>query len=157
MAKKYIDKKEALSKAQAACARGEKCKSDISKKLFDWGIYSDESEEILNSLVDDKFIDESRYTSYYVNDKFKFNKWGKRKITFMLKQKRIPENLIYDALDKIDEEKYFATIEAEMTKKLKTIKADNDFDRKSKLIRFAESKGYELDISLKVAERLVSY
>jgi regulatory protein len=125
MAKKYIDKKEALSKAQALCARGEKCKSDISKKLYDWGISSDESEEILNSLVDDKFIDESRYTGYYVNDKFKFNKWGKRKIQFHLKQKQIPESLIYNALDEINDEKYISTIEAEMTKKLKTIKAEN--------------------------------
>ena len=87
--KKPIPTKVALTKAQNLCATQEKCISDIRKKLFDWKLPSTEHDSVINTLLEDKFIDEQRYALFYTKDKFNYNKWGKIKIEYALKQKNI--------------------------------------------------------------------
>lgn len=43
---------------------------------------------IIDRLVVEKFIDEERYCRAFVNDKFRFAKWGKMKITQALYMKK---------------------------------------------------------------------
>jgi len=141
--KKEISKKEALVKAQNLCAEKEKCESEIKQKLFDWKLPIKDHEEVIDQLVNDKFIDEQRYALYFAKDKFTYNKWGKIKIEFTLKQKQIPNNFIKDALEKIPEKDYENLLETELIKKLKTLKDTDEYTIKSKLVRFASSRGFE--------------
>jgi len=154
--KKEISPHDALVKAQNLCAKQEKCKADIRKKLYDWKISSDDIENIINKLVTDKFIDEQRYTEYFVRDKFRFNKWGRIKITFALKQKQIPQDIINFAMQQIDENTYRESLKNELLKKHKSIKDAETYKIKEKLLRFAQSRGYELEISLNEIEQLLS-
>ena len=39
------------------------------------GLPPDASERIIARLLKERFIDESRYTRFFVNDKLRFNKW----------------------------------------------------------------------------------
>jgi len=154
--KKEISPHDALVKAQNLCAKQEKCKADIRKKLYDWKISSDDIENIINKLVTDKFIDEQRYAEYFVRDKFRFNKWGRIKITFALKQKQIPQDIINFAMQQIDENTYRESLKNELLKKHKSIKDAETYKIKEKLLRFAQSRGYELEISLNEIEQLLS-
>lgn len=140
---KAITIKVALTKAQNLCAKQEKCISDISKKLFDWKLPSTDHELVINSLLEDKFIDERRFALYFTNDKFNYNKWGKIKIEYALKQKNISSQNIKNALEKIPETEYNKLIETELIKKIKTIKDSDEYTIKSKLVRFATSRGFE--------------
>jgi len=118
--KKQITPEQALAKAQNICASQEKCKADIRKKLYDWKIQAIEIEKILNKLIKDKFIDENRYTSFYVRDKYKLNKWGRIKIEFSLKQKQIEQRIITNALEEINNEEYKEIFRTELKKKLRS-------------------------------------
>ena len=89
IAKKNITLKDALSKAQALCAKQEKCEFDIRKKLYDWKLDVKEHDKVINELKKDKYIDDQRYAIFFAKDKFNFGKWGKIKIEFALKQKCI--------------------------------------------------------------------
>ncbi|MBE9467548.1 MAG: RecX family transcriptional regulator [Bacteroidetes bacterium] len=151
----YISEEKALKKASLICSKQEKCKFDIKKKLIDWEQKSDSINRIINSLEKDKFIDEKRYSSFYVRDKFRFNKWGKIKIRFTLRQKSIPEKYIYAALNEIDNKEYIKTLEKEIQKKQKLIKYENDYELKNKLLRFAESRGFEKDLIFKTIDKFV--
>lgn len=133
------------SKAAALCSRAEKCSSDIFKKIIDWGADEDLANEVLQKLIEEKFVDDSRYASFFVKDKFRFNKWGKIKIAFMLKQKHISGNIINDALAEIDEEEYSSVLKKLLEEKSKSIKAINQYDKKAKLMRFTQGRGFELD------------
>jgi len=104
--KKPISIKEALSKAQNLCSGQEKCIFDIRKKLFDWKLPNTDHDTVMNLLLTDKFIDEQRYALFFAKDKFNFNKWGKIKIEYTLKQKNIPYEYIKHALDEIPEMEY---------------------------------------------------
>lgn len=153
--KKHISAKEALIKAQNLCANSEKCIFDIRKKLYDWNIAPDDIENIIGLLIADKFIDENRYAEYFVRDKFRFNKWGRIKIEFALKQKQIPFDIIHKALLEIDETEYRKSLQKELIKKQTNIKATTTYKLKEKLLRFAQSRGYEAEISLSEIEKLI--
>jgi regulatory protein len=137
---------QALSKAMAICSKAEKCIFDIQTKLDEWGIEKADAQKIIKTLIAEKFIDEDRYTRYFVRDKFRFNQWGKVKIVFMLKSKKIPATLIEDALQEISDEAYLELLVKLLEDKAKKTKFVNEYDKKGKLVRFAQSRGFEFEV-----------
>lgn len=136
---------QALSKAMALCSKSEKCISDIQQKLNDWGVEPADAQKIIKTLIAEKFIDEERYVRFFVRDKFVFNQWGKVKIAFMLKSKKVPAALVEEALRGIDDEAYLDLLVKLLGDKSKKTKFVNEYDRKGKLVRFAQSRGFEFD------------
>jgi regulatory protein len=150
-----ISAKAALSKVQFICSKQEKCCSDIRKKLQNWNISLDDQDEIIQSLIEDKFIDESRFTNFYVRDKYKFNKWGRIKISYHLKHKQIPEYIINEALNQINSEEYRENLHDILQSKLRSLKDDDVYQLKTKLYRFAQSRGFESQLSLNLIDDLI--
>jgi regulatory protein len=132
-----------LNKSMAQCSHKELCREDIHKKLALWGVTDDDIEKIIDILIKEKFIDETRYASAFVRDKFKYNKWGKVKIASHLKSKRIPSEIIGQALDSIDYDHYVRFLQGLLEVHKRSVKAKNQMDLKAKLLRFALSKGFE--------------
>lgn len=148
------NEKQALNKAMVICSKSEKCISDIEKKLQQWEISEQVSCRIIDQLVAQKFIDEERFSHFYVRDKFRFNNWGRKKITFMLKGKGISNTDIADALTEIEEEEYMQKLKTLLADKSKRIKTENEYDKKAKLIRFAQGRGFEYDLIQKVLAQI---
>ena len=92
---------------------------------------------------------------YKEKDKFKFNRWGKIKITHMLRLKGISEKEIQDALELIDHETYIQTCMELINTKALTLKEKNMFARKSKLYNFAAGRGFEPDIIHRVLGKIM--
>ena len=150
-----IDFDAALAKVQFICSRQEKCCFDIKKKLKDWGLNDMEQEDIIQLLIEDKFIDERRFTTFYVRDKFRFNKWGKIKIMHHLKQKQVPEFIVREALEQIDEQEYHETIQELLQTKVKSIREEDPYQLKAKLYRFIQGRGFESQIALNHIDDIV--
>lgn len=138
--------KEAYSRASAMCSKAEKCSNAVSRKLLDWGMAPDEAMAVLKRLIAEKFIDDERFARSYVRDKFRFNKWGKIKIATMLRVEKIDAAIIELSLAEIDENDYRETLFNLISDKNKSIKTTNQFERKGKLFRFAQSRGFETDL-----------
>ncbi|MFC2081541.1 regulatory protein RecX, partial [Bacteroidota bacterium] len=132
-----------LSYAMNLCSRQEKCRSEISEKLASFNILHGDIEKIIEVLIKEDFINESRYAGNFASDKLRFNKWGKIKIGHMLKRKNIPEILIEEAMEGIEENYYLEILKEELLKKRKTIKGNNAFELRGKLFRFAQQRGFE--------------
>lgn len=133
----------ALNKAMAMCSKKECCRHDIIEKAASWGIGRAESEKIIDSLTKEKFIDEQRYASAFVRDKFNHNRWGKVKIAAGLKMKGLPSDLIRESLELIDNDEYRQALEKLISVQRKKVKAGNQYELKGKLMRFALSRGFE--------------
>lgn len=133
----------ALSKAMKLCSGREFCKKDIREKASSWGVGPDDTAKIISMLVSEKFIDEHRYAAAYVRDKFNYNKWGKVKIAASLKMKGIPQEIIREAIDSLDADKYRQSLEALINSQRKRVKSKNLYDLKGKLMRYGLSKGFE--------------
>jgi regulatory protein len=156
MINKQISPEKALAKAQNICAKQEKCKADIRKKLYEWKTPAEDIENILDKLVDDKFIDENRYTGYFVRDRYKLNKWGRIKIVYSLKQKQIAQSIIDKAISTINEDEYEEILHEELKKKLRSLKNEEKHKLKEKLLRFSTGRGYETELSLTQISRLLN-
>lgn len=141
---KYSEK-QALSKMAAYCSRAERAKVDIVKKLQNWELDRESIDRIITYLIKEKFLSEERYCRSFIKDKLRFNKWGRTKITFELRKKQIPSDIIELCFKEVDECDFQEQLTSILSTKLKSVKASNDNEKKMKLIRFALGRGYNFN------------
>ena len=152
--KTEMSENEARFKAEAYCSIAEHCRAEVMEKLYQWGVPPVWMDGILNHLEQEGYIDSLRYAKAFVRDKYRFNQWGRIKITQSLRQKHLASTDIVVAMEEIDEEEYFSVLEHLIARKLSSVKAKNSFERNGKLVRFAASRGYEMDEILRCLKRL---
>jgi regulatory protein len=133
----------AYNKATFLCSKSEKCTSEILEKLKLWGLPSDEAEQVIEKLVEEKYIDDERFARAYVKDKFRLNHWGKQKIAHMLRAKNIAPEIQEIAFEEIEDEGYSDELHKLLTDKLKSTKGKDKYDTRNKLMRFAMGRGFE--------------
>ena len=151
-----MDDRKALSRAAAYCSRQERCVYDVERKLEAWDVDREKFGAIIERLIKGKFIDESRYSVFFVRDKFRFNGWGRIKIRWALKQKGIAEKVINNALTEIDDAVYREKLTEILKGKYKQIRNKKDeYQAKAALVRFAQSKGYEQDLIFSVLDEII--
>lgn len=152
--KKEMSAEEARLKAEAYCSLSEHCKSEVLGKLQQWGAPEETWEAILNHLEKERYVDESRYATFFVRDKYRFNQWGRIKIAQALRMKHIPSACIDEAMEEIDQQEYLNILTSLLKKKVRSIKASNDYERNGKLVRFAAGHGYEIGDILLCMKRM---
>ena len=98
--------RKALLRLMEWCSQAERCSKDVSEKLNKFDLSKEQVESAIEYLKKEHFLEDERYAQSFVNDKLKFNKWGKIKLSFMLHQKHIDDTVIAEVLNKIDEKLY---------------------------------------------------
>jgi len=146
--------KEALSYAMDLCSRQEKCNSEIREKLTKFNLPEPQIEKVLNVLKQEGFIDEARYAGMFVRDKLRFNHWGRVKIRYMLSGKQIPEKIINEAIQGIDEQDYREILMDELKKKRRQIKDANPYTARNKLARFGQQRGFESGLIFQILNEM---
>ncbi|MFZ9717772.1 MAG: regulatory protein RecX [Chitinophagaceae bacterium] len=138
---------QALQKIRHYCAYQERCHSEVKEKLYGFGLHKSDVEKIIGSLIEDDFLNEERFAIQFTGGHFRMKKWGRVKIKYALRQKKVSEYCIKKALNTIDEDDYAQTLAALIAQKLKTLKAQkNMFIRKRKMQDFLTQKGFESDL-----------
>ena len=140
---KPLSEPEALNRAAAYCTTCERCVSEVSGKLVAWGMNVEQQQRIIDRLICENFIDEARYCRAFVNDKVRFNRWGRNKILYALREKRVDETLIKAAVGPIDNDEYMSARIAVVAAKRRELKGKDDYLSKQKILRYAASRGYE--------------
>ena len=92
------------------------------------------------------FIDDARFCRAFVEDKWRFNRWGKIKIRMALQQKNLRGPEVEEALEDVDIDEYREVLAALLQEKGRTLRDCSDYERYQKLIRFALGRGFETDI-----------
>ena len=143
-----------LNKAATYASRCEHCESEVREKLLAWGGSNEETEEIIAYLVEERYIDNQRYANSYTRDKFRFNHWGKYKISMMLRSKDIGNDIIEEAMNQIEEEEYLEKLQQILKDKLRSLKYSSEYEKKGKLFKFAQSRGFESGAISKVIDSI---
>jgi regulatory protein len=151
MDKKYLSKEEALQKAKQYCAYQERCHQEVKEKLYSYGLYKKDVEELLSELINDNYLNEERFAIQYAGGKFRIKQWGRVKIKYALKQKQVSEYCIRKAMKGIDETDYNRTAQKLFDQKLKLLRSEkNIYTKKTKLQDHLLQKGFEPDLIRKL-------
>ncbi len=144
--KKETTGQQAYQKLTALCARSEHCQQEMIDKMRQWGVPPEEQAQVMERLVKERYVDDERFTRAFVNDKIRYNKWGRRKVEQALWMKRIDEHIAKAVLDEVDDEEYTAILTPMFKQKRRSTKANSDYELNMKLIKYALSRGFTMDI-----------
>ena len=148
------DYKQNLERAARYCSGAERCSSDMHQKLESWGINPEETARAIKFLVDNKFIDDDRYARMFAREKLSINKWGRIKIIYALKQKKISEHTIAEAISELDQELYDSILKDLIRSKIKSVGSPSNYSNKAKIIRFAAQRGFTSEEIYAALEKL---
>ena len=135
-----------MQKLRQYCAYQERSHYEVQQKLYELGIRRQDQDEILAALIEEDYLNEERFAVQFVGGKFRMKDWGRRKIYFALKEKRVSDYSIKKALQQIDEEAYIAVLKELAEKKCESLKEEPWLVRKRKTIDYLLQKGYESDL-----------
>ena len=154
--KKDKTPQQALQSLMRMCARFEHSSGDALRLMKRWGVADDEARKVLARLLSERFIDDVRYAEAFVRDKLNLSGWGAYKIKMSLRAKGVSREVIEEVVvPMIEATDMTERLEEIMQRKLRTLKYASSYDAKSKLIRFAASRGYDMEQAVECASRVV--
>ncbi len=146
---------EAKQKIQRYCAYQERSHQEVRNKLYEYGLWSDDVNNLLTDLITEGFLNEERFAKAFAGGKFRMKKWGRIKIIHALEGKGVSANCIKSGLKEIDDEEYELVVADFLRKKIETTEADNIYSQRDKLSKAAIQKGYEPELVWKLLKDLV--
>lgn len=145
-----------LDNLRRQCSRREYCSSDVLKKAEKaLGGDRDQAVKILNTLVEERYVDDLRYAEAFARDKSAISGWGEVKIRYMLSAKGIDRDTITRALEGIDAAKADYRLNKLLENKYRSLKDDPQC--RMKLLRFALGRGYSYDEVSSVLPSVMSF
>ena len=116
-----MTEEQVLNKLTTLCARGEHCQQEMLDKMRRWEIDESTQAHVMEYLLKEKYIDEER-----------------------------PSSIYNPILDEVDEKNYEEILRPLLEAKRKTVTGKSEYEIRGKLIRFALSRGFEMDEILKI-------
>ncbi len=146
---------EALQSLMRLCARGERSTGDAMRLMRTWGVPEGERQAVVDKLVAQRFIDNSRYAELYVREKSRLSGWGARKIAMQLRAKGVDKETIAEALATIDNEEQGSRLAEKLRRKMRSTKAQSDYELRGKLLRYALGLGYDYDDASSALDKIM--
>lgn len=147
---------QALQSLMRMCARSERSSGDALRLMKRWGVADDEARRVLARLQSERFIDDARYAEAFVRDKLNLSGWGAYKIKMSLRAKGVSREVIDEVVaPMLETTDMTERLKEIMQRKMRTLKYTSPYDAKSKLIRFAASRGYDMEQAIECASRIV--
>ncbi|NGM61829.1 RecX family transcriptional regulator [Sphingobacterium sp. SGG-5] len=137
---------QAKLKAENYCVYQERSQQEVRDKLYQWGLHQNEVEDIIAQLITDNFLNEERFAIAYAQGKLRMKGWGKVKIKYHLKGKRVSDPLIKIALNAIDMDEYLEIFDKVIQKKISKDIPQLSLSEKHKLIRQLQNRGFEHEL-----------
>lgn len=144
--KKKLSPTEAKQKIYRYCAYQERSHKEVRDKLYEYGLYRDEVEELLSALITEGFLNEERFAKAFAGGKFRMQRWGRIKILNELEARGLTSNCIKIGMKEIEDADYIKTLREILDRKLNQLDEDNAFVKRDKLARYAIQKGFEPDL-----------
>lgn len=135
------------------CARSEQSSYEVGAKLQRMGLSADDAASILSWLKEQRFVDDTRYARAYASDKLRFSRWGPVKIRAGLAAKRLPHDVVRQALEALPAEEISgAALEVALSKS-RCLDLEMREDRR-KLLAALAARGFTYDQSVEACRKV---
>ena len=138
---------QALPKIKQYCSYQERCHSEVRDKLYAYGLHREDVDSLISQLIEGNYLNEQRFASRFAGGRFRLKQWGRVKIKYALKAKKVSDYCIRKALEGIDDGEYLETLNKILVKKWESLKKEkNSFVRKKKLRDYMVQRGFEMEL-----------
>lgn len=144
--RKQYSYEEVLTKLMGFCAYQERSPYEVKLKAINFGLNQEEATQIVNTLIEDSFVNEDRFTKAYIRGKVSIKRWGTYKLRDGLLSKGIPEHIMEKHLNQIPAETHFKNAKYWFKRKVGDGDQKLTQEDKSKLYRYLAQKGFESDL-----------
>ena len=127
------------------CAYQERCHKEVVKKLQELGMIPISVDTIVSKLVEDNYLNETRFAQSYARGKFRIKKWGKIRIQREIKARHLSDYNIKKGLEEIPDLDYNTTFWALFEKRKKEVYENIPSVQKKKIISYMVYRGWELE------------
>ena len=134
-----------LDRARHYCALSEQCETSVRQKLIGWGAVSSEVEEVIASLRADDYLNDKRFACSYAESKIKQQHWGRQKVLYQLRLKRLSKEAVAAGMAVVDDDIYYDILAAEASKKLRLLGGEMTPDNQRRLLSFLASRGFTME------------
>lgn len=141
-----MTEEKALMKLSALCSQAEHCSQEMIDKMTKWELPDDVQARIMALLIKEKYVDDERFARSFVNDKIRYNKWGRRKVEQALWLKHIPKDISERVLGEVDQQQYVEMLRPMMEQKRKSVTGKSDYEINMKLTKWAMGRGFDFNI-----------
>jgi len=144
--KPALDQQTAIARAKQYCIAQPRSHQELRDKLYDLGAWRNEVEYAIAEMIIGGYLSEERFALDYVAKKFRQHGWGKIKLKKALRDKRVPDKLILQALNAIDQGEYVQAMLKHAGKYIRHLKERVTWRRKLKLTDFLLRQGFEYGV-----------
>ena len=149
-----LTKEQALQKLKHYCTYQERSHYEVIQKLWELKVAKSDHDLIIATLIDEDYLNEERFAIQYAGGKFRMKEWGKKKILYGLREKKVSDYSIKKALAAINEDDYMKVLNKLAEEKYDLLKGEQYMERKKKTIDYLIQKGYEYDLVSKAVSYL---
>jgi len=138
---------EAIKRMERYCAYQERCHKEVQQKLHEMRMIPLAIDQIVDHLIRNNFLNETRFAQAFARGKFRAKKWGRNRIVNELKMRQISTFNIKIALKEIPDSDYYKTFEALAEKRLHQLSSEKNLQKKRK--KFADYlfyRGWESEL-----------
>lgn len=153
--KSVISVDEITEKIANFCVYRDRCHYEVEQKLNEFNLIEEAKNIIILHLIEHNFLNEERYAKSYARGKFNQNGWGRMKIKYALKNKKIGDRLIQIGLKEIDDEAYFTYLEKKIIELNEKLGGENKFKKIQKIKTHFYQKGFESDLVNGILSELI--
>lgn len=144
--KDVFSMKEAIQKAEHYCAYQERCHGEVAQKLKSMKMDQEEISSIISHLINENFLNESRFACNFARGKHRIKHWGKIRIVNELKFRNITAYNINLALKEITPEEYETTFHVLAERHWESISESDKLKKRKKFCDYLLRKGFESNL-----------
>jgi len=138
---------EATKRMERYCTYQERCHKEVHQKLYEMRMIPEAVDHIINHLLQNNFLNETRFAQAFARGKFRTKKWGRNRIVNELKFRDISKFNIQIALKEIPDPEYYKTFEALADKRLRQLVSEKNLQKKRrKLADYLLYRGWESEL-----------
>jgi regulatory protein len=139
----YLTAEQAWAKIKYYCNYRERCHFEVKEKLFAMGLAKKDVESLICRLIEENLLNEERFARVFAGSHFRLKKWGRVKIAYALRQKRVSDPVIRLALKEIETPDYTASLQKLAAAKWESLKQEQYINRQAKTSAYLLRKGFE--------------
>ena len=134
---------EAKKKLEHFCSYQERCHKEVEKKLKELGMIQSASQEIISQLIQEDYLNETRFAKSFARGKFRNKKWGKNRILREFKFRNISEYNIKMGMQELTDSEYENSFYNLFEKRKKSVEHLPIEEQKKKIYSYLSYRGWE--------------